>query len=85
VDYAMPEMNGRAVIERARVFQPGLKTLLMTGYAEALRKNGASGIPVLPKPFKAVELSRRIADILNELSFGEYAEGRGTTHQQATS
>src|SRR5580704_13103872 len=37
VDYAMPEMNGRAVIERARVFQPGLKTLLMTGYAEALR------------------------------------------------
>ena len=67
------------------MFQRGLKTLLMTGYAEALRKNGASGTPVLPKPFKAVELSRRIGDILNELSSEECAEGRGTIYQQATS
>ena len=35
VDYAMPEMNGLTVIDRARAYQPGLKTLLMTGYAEA--------------------------------------------------
>jgi CheY-like chemotaxis protein len=79
VDYAMPEMNGRAVIDRARVFQPGLKTLLMTGYAEALR-NGMSGIPVLPKPFKAAELSRQIAEVLNELSSSDNTEGRGTLH-----
>jgi len=68
VDYAMPEMNGPAVIHRARTCQPGIKTLLITGYAEALRNNGAFESPVLPKPFKIAELSRRISEILNELS-----------------
>ena len=81
VDYAMPEMNGRVVIERARVCQPGVKTLLMTGYAEALRYNGINGIsgtPILPKPFKAAELSRRIAEILNE--FPSSVRARGLQH-----
>ena len=65
----MPEMTGPAVIDRARTCQPGLKTLLITGYAEALRhNNGVCGVPILPKPFKVAELSRRIAEILNELS-----------------
>jgi len=80
VDYAMPEMNGRAVIDRARASQPGLKTLLMTGYAEALRNNSISGIPILPKPFKTAELSRRIAEILNELSSDDGVERRDTSH-----
>ncbi len=80
VDYAMPEMNGLAVIDRARAYQPGLKMLLITGYAEALRNNGVFGIPVLPKPFKVAELSRRIAEILNELSPGDSVEGRDTLH-----
>jgi len=71
VDYAMPEMNGSAVIDCARASQPGLKTLLITGHAEALRNIGVLGIPVLAKPFKVAELSRRIAEILNELSAGE--------------
>ena len=57
VDYAMPEMNGRDVIDRARRYQPSLKMLLMTGYAEASHNNGMSGIPILPKPFKAAELT----------------------------
>jgi signal transduction histidine kinase len=68
VDYAMPEMDGRALIEQARLVQPGLKTLLMTGYAEALRKNGTPGIPVLPKPFKTAELRNRVSEILAEFS-----------------
>ena len=48
------------MIDRARTYQPGLKTLLITGYAEALRADGVSGIPVLSKPFKGTELSKRI-------------------------
>jgi signal transduction histidine kinase/CheY-like chemotaxis protein len=68
VDYAMPEMNGAAVIDHARACQPRLKALLITGYAEALCNYGVCGIPVLPKPFKIAELSRRIAEILDELS-----------------
>jgi signal transduction histidine kinase/CheY-like chemotaxis protein len=80
VDYAMPEMNGRDVIERARRYQPSLKMLLMTGYAEALHNDGMSGIPILPKPFKAAELSRRIAEILDELSSNDTVQGRETLH-----
>jgi CheY-like chemotaxis protein len=80
VDYAMPEMNGAAVIDRARAFQPGLKTLLITGYAEALRNNGLLGSPVLPKPFKIAELSSRIAEILDELSPGDSTGGPDTLH-----
>jgi CheY-like chemotaxis protein len=75
VDYAMPEMNGAAVIDRARGYQPGLKALLVTGYAEALRNYGECGIPVLPKPFKVAELSSRIAEILDELSSDDSAGG----------
>jgi hypothetical protein len=52
----------------------------MTGYAEALHNNRMSGIPVLPKPFKAAELSRRIAELLDELSSGDTVRGRETLH-----
>ena len=78
VDYAMPEMTGPAVIDRAQTCQPGLKTLLITGYAEALRHNGVCGVPTLPKPFKVAELSRRIAEILNELSPCDSVGSRNT-------
>src|SRR6516162_733986 len=64
VDYVMPEMSGTAVIGQARTYQPGLKTLLITGYAEALRADEISGIPVLSKPFKVTEVRKRITEIL---------------------
>jgi CheY-like chemotaxis protein len=65
VDYAMPEMSGSAVIERAQSSQPGLKVLLITGYPEALRAGGVSGIALLAKPFKVAELKSRVAEILH--------------------
>jgi CheY-like chemotaxis protein len=64
VDHAMPEMTGPAVIERAHVYQPGLKTLLMSGHADALRAAEISGVRVLSKPFKVAELSKRIGEVL---------------------
>ena len=64
VDYAMPEMSGSAVIERAQSSQPGLKVLLITGYPEALRAGGVSGIALLAKPFKVAELKSRVAEII---------------------
>jgi signal transduction histidine kinase len=66
VDYSMPGMNGIGVINRARARQPGLKVLLMSGHADMLHAGGASGIPLLPKPFKLTELTGRIADLLSE-------------------
>jgi len=73
VDYAMPEMNGPAVIDRAQTCQPGLKALLITGYAEAQRMGGISAIPLLAKPFKVADLSRRIAEILHGSSSDDSA------------
>lgn len=64
VDYAMPEMNGVMVIHRARACQQGLKVLLMSGHADILHSGGQLGIPLLAKPFKLVELRRRIGEIL---------------------
>ena len=60
----MPEMNGMTVISRARACQRRLKVLLMSGHADVLDAAGASGIPLLAKPFKIAELRRRIAEVL---------------------
>jgi signal transduction histidine kinase/ActR/RegA family two-component response regulator len=64
VDYAMPGMNGLAVIDRALARHEGLKALLISGHAEILHAGVASGVPLLAKPFKVVELRRRIAETL---------------------
>jgi signal transduction histidine kinase len=65
VDYAMPGMNGVAVINCVQARQLGLKVLLMSGHADVLHAGGASDIPLLGKPFKVAELTRRIADVLS--------------------
>ena len=53
VDYAMPEMNGLAVIDRAQTCRPELKALLMTGHAEILRTSGAGNdSPALQSPLR---------------------------------
>jgi signal transduction histidine kinase/CheY-like chemotaxis protein len=64
VDYAMPGMNGIAVIDRARACQRELNVMLMSGHADVLRSGGVSGIPLLAKPFKVAELRRRICEVL---------------------
>jgi signal transduction histidine kinase/CheY-like chemotaxis protein len=75
VDYAMPEMNGAAIINRAQSSQPGLKVLLITGYPEALRAGGVSGVPLLAKPFKVAEVTSRVAEILHGTSSDVIAAG----------
>jgi signal transduction histidine kinase/CheY-like chemotaxis protein len=64
VDYAMPEMNGLTVIERARAGQHGLKVLLISGHADILQAGGLRGIPLLAKPFKVADLARQIRKLL---------------------
>ena len=63
-DYAMPEMDGLAVIDRAQAHHHGLRVLLMSGHADILQAGGRSGIPLLAKPFKVAELKRRITETL---------------------
>jgi CheY-like chemotaxis protein len=63
VDYAMPGINGLETIRRARQRLPGLKPLLITGYASGVSGNTA-GISLLRKPFAPAELAQRVAEIL---------------------
>ena len=66
VDYAMPEMNGLAVIDRARSVPRALEgASLMSGHADVLRCGRASAIPLLAKPFNGAELRKRISEILS--------------------
>ncbi|MGL1344659.1 hypothetical protein ACSTKE_00120, partial [Vibrio parahaemolyticus] len=60
-------MNGRQMIDVARVARPGLKALFITGFAEnALLSNGQlePGMSVLTKPFAMDVLAARIRDLL---------------------
>ena len=63
VDYAMPGINGMDIIQQARQQRPGLKALLITGYAGAVRDD-AAGAALLRKPFGPVELCNRVAAVL---------------------
>ena len=60
-------MNGRQMIDVARVGRPGLKVLFITGFAEnALLNNGQlePGMSVLTKPFAMDVLAARIRDLI---------------------
>lgn len=57
VDFAMPEMSGSELLERARAKRPGIRALFVTGYAEHVVLNGEfAGETVLKKPFTTDQL-----------------------------
>ncbi len=69
-DFAMPGMNGLALIAEARRRRPGLPALLLTGYAEAtvqLHVETASpeALMLLRKPVSGDELTARASALLN--------------------
>jgi PAS domain S-box-containing protein len=64
VDMAMPGMNGIEVIRRARERRPGLRALLVTGYADTLAFSPADGDLVLHKPYRLEKLAEAIAEAL---------------------
>ena len=59
--------------------------LLITGYPEALRAGGVSGIALLAKPFKVAELRSRVAEILHGPSAEVVAGGQDTVAERARS
>jgi len=61
-------MNGRQMVDAARVTRPDLKVLFITGFAEnALLNNGQlePGMSVLTKPFAIDTLAARIRELIN--------------------
>ena len=41
----------------------------MSGHADILYMNGALGVPLLSKPFKAYQLRQRVAEVLSARTF----------------
>jgi CheY-like chemotaxis protein len=65
-DYAMPGLDGTALIAQARRTQPELPVLVISGYAEAERLEGlAPNVRVLRKPFRRQTLIQAVASLLH--------------------
>jgi len=65
-DQMMPNMKGADLAERLRRARPGLRILLMSGYAQepVAERLGCGPVAFLPKPFTSVELVAKIRQVL---------------------
>lgn len=63
-DVVMPNMDGPAMVRKARITHPRLPVLFMSGYAEEqLRKSiDVENVAFLPKPFSVAQLSEAVAN-----------------------
>ncbi len=66
-DVVLPDWPGPVVYERLVAGRPALKVIFISGYAEleTLRQAGIQeGTPFLQKPFKSIDLARKIREVL---------------------
>ncbi|MNV34068.1 Blue-light-activated protein [compost metagenome] len=66
-DVGLPGLNGRQLADAARAAHPGLRVLLMTGYAESAATDRgflANGIELIVKPFSLEVLGERVKHML---------------------
>jgi CheY-like chemotaxis protein len=67
-DVVMPGgMNGRELAEAASALRPGLRVLFTSGYSEnAIVHHGRldPGVQLLAKPYRAIDLARRLREVL---------------------
>src|SRR5690242_10911173 len=60
-DMAMPGMNGVELIRKAREQCPGLRAMLVTGFADVADYSPAEGDFVLQKPYRLQRLAEAVA------------------------
>jgi CheY-like chemotaxis protein len=68
-DVGLPGLNGRQVADAARIANPDLPILFMTGYAEnAAIASGflAPGMQMITKPFAVAAFRTRVAEMLKD-------------------
>ena len=67
-DVVLPEMSGKAMVERLRRTHPESRVLYMSGYADdAIVHHGVleAGMAFLHKPFTADVLAAKVRDVLD--------------------
>ena len=66
IDFSMPGTNGAEVVKAARVVQPSLPVLFVSGYADSAALEAATGsAPFLRKPFRPAELASAVRTALD--------------------
>jgi PAS domain S-box-containing protein len=66
-DMVMPGMNGRQLTDRMHAIRPGMKCMIMSGYAaDAMGQDDLAGldVPFLEKPFSRDVLVRKVREVL---------------------
>jgi two-component system cell cycle response regulator CpdR len=66
-DVMMPGIDGIELARRARIVDPGLPVMFVTGFAHAAIEDGKPIVPealVLSKPFQLRELVRKVRELL---------------------
>jgi signal transduction histidine kinase len=64
-DCMMPGMNGQELAETLLRQKPGLKVLLISGYANATVESGTAAVELIPKPFSGKTLIERVVEVLH--------------------
>ena len=64
-DFAMPGMNGAAVVRHVRQLRPGIPALIVTGYADT--PEFAESVRLLRKPFSPNQIAECLAVMLAEV------------------
>ena len=68
-DVIMPGMNGRQLVDAVRVEQPGIKTILMSGYTDnVIAQHGVlqEGYFLINKPLLPISLANKIREVLDQ-------------------
>jgi PAS domain S-box-containing protein len=68
LDAVMPRTQGMAAYAEMKALRPGVRVLIMSGYAEEAVDQSLfalAGTPFIAKPFEANELARKVRDVLD--------------------
>jgi len=65
-DMVMPQMSGRELAQKMRVFFPSLRVLFISGYDDTAERLGWRGVGAffLQKPFSPTTLARKVREVL---------------------